>query len=250
MISLKSSHELKAMQRAGRLSAQALRLGGSMVEPGVSTWEIDKAVHDFIVKNGAKPSFLNYGGFPASVCISINNEVIHGIPSRDRIIHEGDIVSLDVGACLDGYNGDNAATFPAGKVSEEAVRLMDVTRESLMRAIAVAKAGMRIGDIGYAVQSYVEAAGFAVVRKYIGHGVGLDLHEEPDVPNYGKPGRGVRLVPGMTIAIEPMVNAKGEDVRTRRDGSVVTTSGSLSAHFEHTVAITTSGCEILTLAEA
>lgn len=250
MISLKSSHELKALKRAGRLSAQALQLGGSMVEPGVSTWEIDKAVHDFIVKSGATPSFLNYGGFPASVCISINNEVIHGVPSRDRIIHEGDIVSLDVGACLDGYHGDNAATYPAGKVSEEATRLMDVTRESLQKAIEVAKAGLRIGDLGHTIQAYVEAAGFAVVRKYVGHGVGLHLHEEPDVPNYGKPGRGIRLMPGMVIAVEPMVNAKGEDVKTLSDGLVVTTSGSLSAHFEHTLAITTSGCEILTLVES
>lgn len=248
MVVLRSESELKLLKEAGRISGEALALAGSMVAPGVSTGEIDEAVRRFILSCGAKPNFLGYAGYPASCCISINNEVIHGIPSKNRIIKEGDIVSVDVGAIKNGYNGDNAATFPAGKISEEAKKLLSVTKECLNRAIEVAKAGNRLGDIGFAVQSYAEENGFSVVRKYVGHGIGKDMHESPDVPNYGKAGTGLRLMPGMVIAIEPMINAGSYDVNDRsRDGwLVVTEDGSLSAHFEHTVAITKSGNIVLT----
>ena len=233
------------MRRAGRITAAARALAGKLVKPGVTTLEIDRAVRKYIEEQGATPSFLGYGGFPGSACISVNDEVIHGIPS-DRIIQEGDIVSVDVGAAIGGYTGDNAATFAAGKVTAQAQRLMDATRECLYRAIQAAQPGNRLGDIGFAVQSCAESHGFSVVRDYVGHGVGHELHEDPAVPNYGTPGQGLRLLPGMTIAIEPMINAEGSAVRTRRDGTVVTKSGSLSAHFEHTVAITSSGPVIMT----
>ena len=233
------------MRRAGRITAAARALAGKLVKPGVTTLEIDRAVRKYIDEQGATPSFLGYGGFPGSACISVNDEVIHGIPS-DRIIQEGDIVSVDVGAAIGGYTGDNAATFAAGKVTAQAQRLMDATRECLYRAIQAAQPGNRLGDIGFAVQSCAESHGFSVVRDYVGHGVGHELHEDPAVPNYGTPGQGLRLLPGMTIAIEPMINAEGSAVRTRRDGTVVTKSGSLSAHFEHTVAITSSGPVIMT----
>lgn len=247
MISLKNADELQRMRVAGKISAQALRLAGELVKPGVSTAAIDKRVEEFIRSQGAVPSFLGYGGFPASACISINNEVIHGIPSRRRMIREGDIVSVDVGAVKDGFHGDNAGTFMAGEVSEEAKRLLAVTRESLYEGIRAAVAGNRIGDISAAVQNYVEAAGFDVVTDYVGHGIGRDMHEEPEVPNFVGRTRGVRLLPGMTIAIEPMVNAKGRGVRRLRDGwTVVTMENSLSAHFEHTIAITPTGPVILT----
>ncbi|MCI8442271.1 MAG: type I methionyl aminopeptidase [Provencibacterium sp.] len=247
MISLKNADELQRMRVAGKISAQALRLAGELVKPGVSTAAIDKQVEEFIRSQGAVPSFLGYGGFPASACISINNEVIHGIPSRKRIIREGDIVSVDVGAVKNGFHGDNAGTFMAGEISEEAKRLLAVTHESLYEGIRAAVAGNRIGDISAAVQNYVEAAGFDVVTDYVGHGIGRDMHEEPEVPNFVGRTRGVRLLPGMTIAIEPMVNAKGRGVRRLRDGwTVVTMENSLSAHFEHTIAITPTGPVILT----
>ncbi|MBR7092898.1 MAG: type I methionyl aminopeptidase, partial [Clostridia bacterium] len=231
-----------------RISAKALQIGGAAVEPGVSTLEIDRVIRKYIESEGAKPSFLGYGGFPASACISINETVIHGIPGK-RIIHEGDIVSIDVGACLNGYHGDNAATFGAGDISPEAQRLLDATRESLMEGIRAAQAGHRIGDIGSSVQRYVEVRGYSVVRQFVGHGVGTDLHEDPSVPNFGTPGRGPRLVPGMTIAIEPMVNMGVPDVRILPDGwTTVTTDGKLSAHFEHTIAVTDNGPVILTVA--
>lgn len=246
MVVLKNARELEIMKRAGQISARALKLGGEAVKPGVTTHELDALMHDYIRSQGATPSFLHYGGFPASACISINNEVIHGIPGK-RVIHEGDIVSIDIGACYEGYHGDNAATFAAGSISGEAQKLLDATRESLCRGIKAAQAGARIGDISAAVQSYVEGCGFAVVKKYVGHGVGTKLHESPDVPNYGTAGRGIRLLPGMTIAIEPMVNIKGEGVKEQPDGwTVLTASGSLSAHFENTIAITESGPVILT----
>ena len=217
-----------------------------MVEPGVTTGEIDRAVKKFILSHGAKPSFLGYGGFPGSACISINDQVIHGIPGG-RVIQAGDIVSVDVGAFIGGFHGDNAATFAAGEVSPEAQRLMDATRRSLELGIEAAVPGNRIGDIGFAVQSYIESQGFSVVREFVGHGVGRDLHEEPEVPNYGRPGHGARLVPGMTIAIEPMVNQKGYQVEVLGDGwTTVTKDGGLSAHFENTIAITESGPVILT----
>ena len=248
MISVKTARELTAMRLAGKISARALRLAGTMIEPGVSTFEIDKEIRKYIESEGATPNFLGYGGFPASACISVNNVVIHGIPDHKTILKEGDIVSVDVGAFIDGFNGDNAYTFPCGDVSEKAKKLLKATEESLYQGIAQAKAGNRIGDIGHAVQEYVELRGYSVVRDFVGHGVGAKLHEDPSVPNYGTPKRGVRLVPGMTIAIEPMVNAGGYQVKTLQDGwTTVTADGELSAHFEHTVAITASGPVILTL---
>ena len=217
-------------------------------EPGVTTEEIDRIAYEYIIKQGAKPNFLNYNGFPATACISINDEVIHGIPSKKRVIKEGDIVSIDLGAVLDGYNGDNAATFAAGKISPEAERLINTTRESLYKGIEAAVAGGRIGDISSAVQTYCEERGFSVVRDFVGHGIGAKLHEDPSVPNYGTPGRGVRLLPGMTLAIEPMINMGGYEVRQLSDGwTIKTKDGGLSAHFEHTVAITADGPKILTL---
>lgn len=248
MIVLKTSRELAAMRDAGRISARALKLAGEAVEPGVSTWEIDRIARRYIEEQGAIPSFLGYGGFPASACISVNNVVIHGIPRKDHKIQSGDIVSIDVGATYEGFVGDNAWTFPCGDVSKEAQDLMDATRESLFEGIKAAQAGNRIGDIGSAVQRYVEARGYSVVRDFVGHGVGAKMHEDPSVPNYGTPGRGVRLLPGMTIAIEPMINAGVHTVKTLSDGwTVVTTDGKLSAHFEHSVAITKDGPVILTL---
>lgn len=236
------------MREACRISARALQLAGEAVQPGVTTGEIDRLVRKYIESEGATPSFLGYGGFPGSACISVNDEVIHGIPGK-RVIHAGDIVSVDVGAHFNGYHGDNAATFGAGDISPEARALMDATRESLQEGIRAAKAGNRIGDIGAAVQRYVEVRGYSVVRQFVGHGVGTNLHEDPSVPNFGTPGRGPRLLPGMTIAIEPMINQGTCDVRTLKDGwTVVTKDGKLSAHFEHTVAITADGPVILTLA--
>ena len=246
MITIKSSRDLKLMREACVISARALALGGKMVEPGVTTGQIDHAIRRYIESQGAKPNFLGYGGFPASACISVNETVIHGIPG-DRVIHEGDIVSIDVGAAIHGFNGDNAATFAAGKVSEEAQRLMDATRESLYEGIKAAQAGSRVGDIGAAVQKYVEMRGFSVVRQFVGHGVGTNLHEDPSIPNFGTPGRGPKLLPGMTIAIEPMVNAGTHEVKILGDGwTTVTKDGRLSAHFEHTVAITPDGPVIMT----
>lgn len=247
MVVLKTSRELKAMRDAGRISSRALKLAGEAVEPGVSTLEIDRIVRKYIEEQGATPSFLNYGGFPASACISVNDVVIHGIPRKHQILKQGDIVSIDVGAFYEGFHGDNAWTFPCGEVSKEAQDLMDVTRESLFEGINAARPGNRLGDIGSAVQRYVEARGYSVVRDFVGHGVGAKLHEDPSVPNYGTPGRGVRLLPGMTIAIEPMVNRGKCGVRILQDGwTTVTQDGSLSAHFEHTVAITPDGPVILT----
>ncbi len=248
MIVLKTNRELALMREACRISAGALRVAGEAVQPGVTTEEIDRIAYEYIIKQGAKPNFLNYNGFPATACISINDEVIHGIPSKKRVIKEGDIVSIDLGAVLNGYNGDNAATFAAGKISPEAERLINTTRESLYKGIEAAVAGGRIGDISSAVQTYCEERGFSVVRDFVGHGIGTKLHEDPSVPNYGTPGRGVRLLPGMTLAIEPMINAGGYDVRQLSDGwTIKTKDGSLSAHFEHTVAITTDGPKILTI---
>ena len=246
MVVLKTSKELSDMKLSCKISAQALRLAGELIRPGVSTAYVDKMLHEFILSQGARPTFLGYGGFPASACISINNEVIHGIPSEERIIQDGDIVSVDVGAAINGYTGDNAATFAAGRISGEAQKIMDVTKECLCRAIQAAQPGNRLGDIGHAVQSCAESYGFAVVRDYVGHGVGRKLHEDPAIPNYGTQGHGLKLLPGMTLAIEPMINIKGSAVVVRPDGTVLTKSRSLSAHFEHTVAITASGPVILT----
>ena len=247
MIMLKNKLQLDIMREAGRISARALRVGLEAVRPGVTNRHIDKVIHDYIKRAGAIPSFLGYGGFPAAACISVNEQVIHGVPG-DRVIKEGDIVSIDVGAIYQGFHGDNAATVGAGRISEEAKKLLEVTRESLKQAIKQAVIGNRVGDIGHAVQAYAAGFGYGVVREYVGHGVGRDLHESPEVPNYGPPGRGVRLSEGMTLAIEPMVNLGKGGVRVLSDGNtVVTRDGSLSAHFEHTVAITADGPEILTL---
>ena len=248
MIVLKSKRERAAMRDAGRIAARALRVAGEAVEPGVSTWEIDRIARRYIEEQGAIPTFLGYGGFPASACISINNVVVHGIPSKNVIVREGDIVSIDIGATYEGFVGDNAFTFPCGKVSAEAEALMKATQESLYEGIRAAKAGNRLGDIGSAIQRYVEARGYSVVRTFVGHGVGAKMHEDPSVPNYGTPGRGVRLLQGMTIAIEPMINAGVSGVKTLSDGwTTVTADGKLSAHFEHSVAITSDGPVILTL---
>ena len=248
MIVLTTSRELSKMREAGRISSRALRLAGEAVEPGVTTAEIDRLVRQYIEKQGATPSFLGYGGFPASACISVNNQVIHGIPSKKHVLKEGDIVSIDIGAYYNGYHGDNAWTFPCGEISKEAQALLDATRESLFEGIKMAKAGNRIGDIASAVQQYVEARNYSVVRDFVGHGVGAKLHEDPSVPNFGTPGRGVRLLPGMTIAIEPMINAGTHEVRVLEDQwTTVTADGKISAHFEHSIAITPDGPQILTL---
>lgn len=250
MVVLKTSRELAKMREAGRISANALKLAGQAVEPGVSTFEIDRVVRKYIEGQGAKPSFLGYGGFPASACISVNDEVIHGIPSKKRILKSGDIVSIDVGAFFDGFHGDNAWTFPCGDITKEAQALLDATKESLFEGIKQAVVGNRIGDIGNAVQSYVEARNYSVVRDFVGHGVGAILHEDPSVPNFGTPGRGVRLLPGMTIAIEPMINMGTHKVKVLSDEwTTVTVDGKLSAHFEHSVAITPDGPVILTIAD-
>ena len=249
MISIKNEHELEAMRQACKITAAARALAGEMVRPGVTTKQIDKAVHDFIVQQGARPSFLHYGGFPASACISVNNTVIHGIPGS-RVLREGDIVSVDVGAYYRGFHGDCAATYPCGKISPEAQRLIDVTRQSFFQGLQFAKQGNRISDISHAIQTYVESNGFAVVRSFVGHGVGRNLHEEPEVPNFGNPGRGPRLLPGMTIAVEPMVNMGTYEVRVLKDGwTTVTADGKLSAHYENTVLITDGEPEILTVTQ-
>lgn len=248
MIVLKTGRELNIMREACRISAGALQTAGKAVEPGVTTAEIDRLAEEYIRSQGGEPNFKNYEGYPATACISINNEVIHGIPSSKRKLRAGDIVSIDLGAKFDGYHGDNAATFACGDITPEAKRLMDATRESLYEGIKAARAGGRIGDISHAVQSYVEARGYSVVRQFVGHGVGTHLHEAPEVPNFGTAGRGIRLMPGMTIAIEPMVNAGAAGVEVQPDGwTVLTKDGSLSAHFEHTVAITVDGPKIMTL---
>ena len=247
MIVLRTAKEIDMMRKACQISAEALQLAGEAVKPGITTYEIDQIAYRYIKKQGAEPNFLNYNGFPATACISINDEVIHGIPSKKRVLKEGDIVSIDLGAKVNGYNGDNAATFACGVISDEAKRLCDTTRESLYLGIEQAVAGNRIGDIAFAIQSYCEERGFSVVREYTGHGVGTHLHEDPSVPNYGTAGRGQRLLPGMTIAIEPMINLGSKAVKCLPDGwTVKTLDGKLSAHFEHTIAITKGEPIILT----
>ena len=249
MISLKSAREIEAMRRAGRITAQARALAGSMVAPGVTTLEIDQAVRRFIESQGAKPSFLGYAGFPGSACISVNEEVIHGIPGP-RKLREGDIVSIDVGAFIDGFHGDCAATYPCGQVSDEAKKLIEVTQQSFWEGMKMIRPGARVTDISHAVQQYVEANGCSVVRDFIGHGVGAKLHEAPEVPNFGPAGHGPRLLPGMTIAVEPMVNAGDWRVKVLKDGwTTVSLDGSLTAHYENTVLITEEGYEVLTVTE-
>ena len=248
MIQLKNSLQIKDMKEAGRITGEALLVAREHVREGISTYELDKLVREHIERSGAKPSFLGYGGFPASACISINDEVIHGIPSKNRILRDGDIVKIDVGAFYRGFHGDAARTIPVGKVSDEALKLIEVTRKSFFDGVNALRAGGRIGDVGSAIQTTVESNGYSVVKKYIGHGVGHELHESPDVPNFGTAGRGVRLCAGMTLAIEPMVNIGSSEVYELPDGwTVKTRDASLSAHYENTVALTSEGAMILTL---
>ena len=246
MIILKSGHDIDLMRQAGKITAAARALAGEMVAPGVTTQEIDKAVHRYIKSQGAVPSFLNYNGYPASACISVNDVVIHGIPGG-YTLQEGDIVSVDVGAFWKGFHGDCAATFACGRISPTAEKLISVTKQSFFEGIRFATRGHRVSDISHAIQTYVESNGFSVVRSFVGHGVGAQLHEEPEVPNFGNPGRGPRLLPGMTLAVEPMVNQGVYDVRVLKDGwTTVTADGKLSAHYENTVLITDGEPEILT----
>lgn len=247
MIQVKSAKDIKSMMKACELSQQVLMYAGEILKAGMSTLELDRHIHDFIVKHGGKPSFLGLYGFPGSACISVNEELIHGIPSGQRIIKEGDIVSVDVGAYVDGFHGDNAYTFKVGEVAPETDKLLKVTEQSLYEGIKMARKGNRIGDIGNAVQTCCEKEGYFIVKKYIGHGVGKDMHEDPEVPNYGKPGRGPRLIPGMTIAIEPMVNMSTENVKVLGDNwTVVEGNGKMCAHFEHTILITEGDPIIMT----
>ncbi len=247
MIIIKNSEQIRLMRQAGRITAEALMVARDELRAGMTTKELDTKIRRFIEKCDATPTFLGYNGFPGSACISLNDEVIHGIPSDKVIIKEGDIVKVDVGARFRGYNGDSARTFAVGKVSDEALRLMSVTEQSFYEAMKVAKAGNRIGDIGHAVESFVISNGFSVVKEYTGHGVGAELHEDPSIPNHGRAGRGARLYPGMTLAIEPMVNAGVETIKVRKDGwTVVTADGKLSAHYENSIAITESDPIILT----
>ena len=251
MIQLKNAAQIKAMKEAGRITGEALLVAREHVREGVSTYELDRVIRQYIEKSGAKPSFLGLYGFPGSACISINDEVIHGIPSKKRILREGDIVKIDLGAHYKGYHGDSARTIPVGKVSDEALKLIEVTRESFFAGVAQMKSGNRLGDIGSAIDTHVKANGFSTVRKYIGHGIGKEVHEAPDVPNYGTPGRGVRICSGMVLAIEPMVNAGTFEVRELADGwTVVTADRKLSAHYENTVAMTDDGVLNLTLIDS
>ncbi len=248
MISIKSRLEIEKMRLAGKITGMALVEASKHIRPGISTAQLDKIVHDYIVRQGAVPSFLHYNGYPASICASVNDAVVHGIPSRDIILKEGDIISIDVGAYINGYHGDAARTYPVGKISDEAARLIAVTKESFFRGIKYAVHGGKLGDVSAAVQEYVEKNGYSVVRDLVGHGIGRNMHEDPSVPNFGHAGKGVKLVSGMTLAVEPMVNAGEYDVCVLDDDwTVVTEDGSLSAHYENTIVITRDKPEILTL---
>ena len=247
MITIKSAREVELMRRAGKITAAARALAGEMVKPGVTPQEIDRAVCRFIRSQGAEPSFLNYNGYPASVCISVNDEVIHGIPGK-RVLREGDIVSVDVGAYIGGYHGDCAATNACGKISEEAQRLIDVTRQSFFEGIKYAREGGRLSDVSHAIEEYVEGNGFSVVREYVGHGIGSNMHESPEVPNFGIAGHGPKLLRGMTLAVEPMVNAGTAAIRQMPDGwTVKTRDGKYAAHYENTILITSDEPELLTV---
>ena len=250
MITLKSEHEIELMRRAGKITAAARALARDMVKPGVTTQQIDKAVYHFIKSQGATPSFLNYNGYPASVCVSVNDEIIHGIPGK-RMLKEGDIVSVDVGAYIGGFHGDCAGTYPCGQVSDQALDLIRVTQQSFFEGLKFAREGYRLSDISHAVQEYVESHGYSVVREYVGHGIGRRMHESPEVPNFGNPGHGPRLLRGMTIAVEPMVNAGSAAIRQMSDGwTVKTADGKNAAHYENTILITDGDPEILTDASA
>jgi len=247
MIQLKNPEQINMMRIAGRITGEALVLAGEAIKEGITTKHLDDIIRHHIEKNGARPSFLGYGGFPASACISINEEVIHGIPSANRVLKEGDIVKIDVGAYINGFHGDSACTFPVGNVGETEKRLIKCAKDGFMQGVAQVKDGNRIGDVGNAIQTYCEKNGFSVIRKYVGHGIGRNLHESPDVPNYGTAGRGPRLATGMVIAIEPMISAGTWEVKELADGwTVVTADKSSSAHYEHTVALTANGPELLT----
>lgn len=248
MISIKSRSEIEKMRLAGKITRDALLLIEKHIKPGVSTLQLDKIAYDYIISKGATPNFLHYNGFPGSICASLNDQVVHGIPSKDIVLSEGDIISIDMGACIHGYNGDAARTFPVGKISDEAKRLIDVTKQSFFVGIKYAVHGAKLGDVSAAIQEYVESNGYSVVRDLVGHGIGRHLHEDPSVPNFGRRGHGVRLASGMTLAIEPMVNAGAYDVCVLDDDwTVVTEDGSLSAHYENTILVKPTECEILTL---
>lgn len=247
MIIIKNHNEITLMKKAGKIVGETLLLLEKEVKPGVTTVDLDRMAEEFITKHGAKPSFKGLYGFPSSLCISVNEQVIHGFPGA-YVLEEGDIVSIDCGALFDGFHGDAARTFPVGNISVDAQKLIDITKESFFQGIKFAKEGNKLTDISYGIQSYVEAAGFSVVRDFVGHGIGRKIHEDPNVPNFGKPGRGPKLIEGMVLAIEPMVNAGTHKVKTLKDGwTVVTADSSLSAHYENTVAILSDGPEILTL---
>lgn len=247
MIQLKNAEQISAMQKAGKITAEALVLAGEAVKPGITTKHLDDIIRHHIEKSGAKPSFLGYGGFPASACISVNDEVIHGIPSKDVVLQDGDIVKVDVGAFIGGYHGDSARTFAVGNISDEAKRLIRVTEESFWQGLKKLEIGARLGDVGAAIEGHVKENGYSVVRKYVGHGVGRNLHESPDVPNYGTPGRGQRLMAGMTLAVEPMVCTGTAEVHELANGwTVVTNDGGLAAHYENSVALTENGIIVLT----
>ena len=250
MIQLKSQREIEIMARGGKILAETVKLMERSVQPGMTTADLDAIADQFIRSHpGAKPSFKGLYNFPASICSSINNEIVHGIPSKKRVLYEGDVVSIDVGVQYEGYHTDSATTVAVGSVNDESRHLLQVTRDALDAGVAAAKVGNHLGDIGAAIQAVVEEAGFSVVRDLVGHGIGTGFHEEPQVPNYGKPNRGIRLVPGLTIAIEPMVNVGKPGIRTMPDKwTVVTIDGKRSAHFEHTVAITEDGPRVLTAA--
>ena len=248
MIIRKNDNEIQLMRRAGKIVGDALAMLQEEIKPGISTADLDKLAEEFIISQGAKPSFKGYYSFPATLCTSINEEVIHGIPSRNKILQDGDIISSDCGAFVKGYHGDAARTFPVGKVSDAANNLIRITEKSFFKGIEKAIVGNRLSDISHKIQSYVESEGYSVVRDFVGHGIGKRLHEEPNVPNFGKPGRGPKLTHGMTLAIEPMVNIGSFYTKTLRDNwTVVTADGSLSAHYENTVVILETGVEILTL---
>lgn len=248
MVTVKSAQEIELMRKANQIVRDTLNLLEEKIKPGMTTKQLDKIAHDYIVGCNAVPSFLGYSGYPASICVSIDEEVVHGIPSPKRYIEEGQIVSVDIGSIYKGYNGDAARTFAIGKVSEEKQRLIDVTRQSFFEGVKILKEGVRLGDLGHAIQAYAESNGFSVVRALVGHGIGTDMHEDPEVPNYGKAGHGLRLKANMTIAVEPMINAGTFDVVMLNDGwTVVTADGKPSAHYENTLAITPDGVDILSL---
>nr|WP_031367895.1 type I methionyl aminopeptidase [Clostridium botulinum] len=242
MIIIKTDSEIEYMVKAGKVVAEALDTLEKHVKPGISTGELDRIAEEIILGKNAKPSFKGYYGFPASICASVNNEVVHGIPNKDRILNEGDIISIDCGAILNGYQGDAARTFPVGNVSEEAAKLIEVTKNSFFKGIEKAKVGNRLTDISAAIQEYVESYGLSIVRDYVGHGIGKNMHEDPEIPNFGRPGRGPKLSKGMCLAIEPMVNIGDFNVKVEPNKwTVVTVDGSLSAHYENTVAILDDG---------